>query len=259
MLKAIAHNTAGTIKLPATFETRPEAGSAATRNGQTLRWRDLFGFNEDLLTSAVVARLTYLPGNVLCGLLQESSNQLREWLQNPGDLTAVEFWPRLDKPAGTTGDSDQTVIPDVLLHFENRLVIIEAKRFDTTPQSREQWRKEIEAVDDRRCVGGSDSPLLLALGGCTDNTALLPDDPIIPLTWRALQAAVTQYINDDTRLPYHVHRLLRDLSLALELGGYPPPLWLAELSSDLEACGLTIDLQEITLPCRQINRPTGKA
>lgn len=125
MLTAIAKGKAGRISIP---------GSEAS-----VSWREVFRRSEDLLTAAFFGRLRYLsdPGinrvlSVLIG--QEAADRM-------GALDEVEFWPHL------TGLKDRSwVEPDVLLHFETGLVLVEVKPPFGGDQYLEQWQAEVHSL-----------------------------------------------------------------------------------------------------------------
>lgn len=124
MLMTISHSKAGRLQLP---------GADAS-----LRWRDLFRGNEDLLTGVVFGRFRFLSEETLqqvMGLLigEEQAVEL-------GTLVDLEFWPSL------TGLTDRSrVEPDVLFTFENAVVLVEVKPPFGGGQHIQQWRNEIRA------------------------------------------------------------------------------------------------------------------
>ncbi len=125
MLTAIAKGKAGRISVPG--------------NADNISWREVFRRSEDLLTAVFFGRLRYLSdtgvGRVL-GLLVG-----REAADGLGTLEDVEFWPHL------TGLKDRSwVEPDVLLHFQKGLVLIEVKPPFGGSQSLEQWKAEVHAL-----------------------------------------------------------------------------------------------------------------
>lgn len=124
MLQAILHGKADQIKW----------------NGESLRWRDLFKRNEDLMTAAFFGRVPYLSDSALGALLRFL---LGDHQIDPSTFDKLELWPHLKfKKRGHV-----YIEPDVLLHFTGALVVIEVKPPFGDPQDRGQWRDQVEAVD----------------------------------------------------------------------------------------------------------------
>ncbi|AXV36529.1 hypothetical protein BFW41_22295 [Aeromonas hydrophila] len=122
MLHAILRNKAGRIE----------------REGESLRWRDLFKGSEDLLTATFFGRLPHLSDGALGAVLRFllGDNPL-----DPATFQRLELWPKL-----TSLQDRRYVEPDVLLHFGDALVVIEVKPSFGGDQYREQWLAQVNAV-----------------------------------------------------------------------------------------------------------------
>ncbi|MEY8712302.1 hypothetical protein [Mangrovibacter phragmitis] len=122
MLHAILHGKAGRLGL----------------EGNALRWRDIFKGSEDLLTATIFGRVPHISDLALQAfmffLIGEHAGDLTEFQQ-------LDLWPKLD-----TVSNRHYVEPDVLLHFENALVIVEVKPPFGGNQYREQWLAQLNAV-----------------------------------------------------------------------------------------------------------------
>ncbi|MBL0664510.1 hypothetical protein [Aeromonas caviae] len=122
MLYAILHGKAGRIE----------------REGESLRWRDLFKGSEDLLTATFFGRLPHLSDGALGAVLRFllGDNSL-----DPATFQRLELWPKL-----ASLQDRRYVEPDVLLHFDDALVVIEVKPPFGGDQYREQWLAQVNAV-----------------------------------------------------------------------------------------------------------------
>ncbi len=139
MLTAILHGKAGRVEL----------------DGLPVSWRQLFRKREDLLTAVFFGRLPYLS--------DEAQEQILALLIGKtlagefGQLRDIRFWPKLD---GTEGR--KYVEPDVVLEFNEHLLLVEVKPPFGGSQSSQQWRNEIQSLqsnnDDEKNI------VLLALG-----------------------------------------------------------------------------------------------
>ena len=108
------------------------------REGESLRWRDLFKGSEDLLTATFFGRLPHLSDGALRALLRFllGDNPL-----DPATFQRLELWPKL-----ASLQDRRYVEPDVLLHFDDALVVIEVKPPFGGDQYREQWLAQVNAV-----------------------------------------------------------------------------------------------------------------
>ena len=128
MLQAICHSKAGRV---ATADTScPDA--------ESISWRKLFRTREDLLTAMFFGRLAYLSdktlNHVMALLLNaEAADELGCW-------QGIDYWPSLRRKSG------QRVEPDVLMRFENALVLVEVKPPAGNDQSCAQWRRQLQAL-----------------------------------------------------------------------------------------------------------------
>lgn len=108
------------------------------REGASLRWRDLFKRSEDLLTATFFGRLPHLSDKALGAVLRFllGDNSL-----DPATFQRLELWPKL-----VSLQDHRYVEPDVLLHFEDTLVVVEVKPPFGGDQYREQWLAQVNAV-----------------------------------------------------------------------------------------------------------------
>ena len=188
--------------------------------GESIPVRKIYRDSEDMITAAVISRLPYLTPETRHTLL---SRCLPESKQDYRLLDKVEFWPRFNSKV------QKWVEPDVIMHFDWGILLIEAKR----PTLREgqyldQWWKEIEAVTkehhDKRIA-------FLALGGDQRyNQQLLNKlqeqllqsshriEEALELGWSLLSAAL-QSIDDDIDIPASDLAVVTDIKAALELYG----------------------------------------
>lgn len=90
-----------------------------------------------MLTAAIVSRISYLSDDTLNNLFRSifTSSSLNFAL-----LNELEFWPSF------TSSIQKRVEPDVILHFDWGILIIEAKRPHCSYQYAEQWIKELESL-----------------------------------------------------------------------------------------------------------------
>lgn len=125
MLTAIAKGKAGRISVP---------GSEAT-----VSWREVFRRSEDLLTAVFFGRLRYLSDGGISRVIGVLMGQ--EVADRLGALHDVEFWPHL------TGLKERSwVEPDVLLYFENGLVLVEVKPPFGGEQYLAQWQAQVHSL-----------------------------------------------------------------------------------------------------------------
>lgn len=134
MLTAITHGKAGRVRLP--------------ESNRDVSWREVFREREDLLTAVLFGRFRYLSdaalGRVMSALVGEASaEELGQWQD-------IDFWPRLEG-----ADDRRWVEPDVLLRFENALVMVEVKPPFGGDQSAAQWQAQLSAL--RAEVSGSET------------------------------------------------------------------------------------------------------
>lgn len=129
------------------------------RRGSGLLGRDfVFGDTEgaeDLLTASVFERLAYLPDDAFKKVMSDLLGNENA----PGALEEMTFWP-----SWYEGEEDQRsrVEPDVVLQCKERVVIVEAKRYDGCQQQyADQLARELCAAKKNRFA----RPVLLAVGG----------------------------------------------------------------------------------------------
>lgn len=122
MLHAILHGKAGRIE----------------QEGESLRWRDLFKGSEDLLTATFFGRLPHLSDDALRAVLYFL---LGENSLDPSTFQRLDLWPKL-----ASLQDRRYVEPDVLLRFDDALVVIEVKPPFGGVQYCEQWQAQVTAV-----------------------------------------------------------------------------------------------------------------
>jgi len=125
MLTAVASGKAGRIQI-AGVEHR-------------VSWREVFRRSEDLLTATIFSRMRYLSEsslNSVMGLLIG-----KEAAQELGLLQGIDFWRNLEGTHGRT-----KVQPDVLMWFDDALVVVEIKPPFGGDQYLGQWKAQIHAV-----------------------------------------------------------------------------------------------------------------
>lgn len=104
-----------------------KSGRLNAADEQSIRWRDLFRGSEDLVTSTIFERLSYLPALTAWSLLAVAAGgQLTAYRM--ADLAEMEFWPFWD-----ADDRVRGVEPDVFIRIElgdpgrSVQIIVEAK------------------------------------------------------------------------------------------------------------------------------------
>jgi hypothetical protein len=114
-----------------------------------IRLSEDFNGAEDTLTSTIFERLLYLPDETLIAIIFDPSAWTRPSTKPPKEIKEYEFWPRWEpakvtpvaeldtpNPSEMPDDSlamteDQKFIqPDLVVQFDDRVLIIEAKRWD---------------------------------------------------------------------------------------------------------------------------------
>lgn len=127
-----------------------KAGRVTDESGEDQSWRELFRKREDLLTAVFFGRLRYLSAEgqnkVLTLLVDETFANIA------GPVREAIFWPRLK---GLDGRNH--VEPDLLLIFEDTLLMVEVKPPFGGEQSEVQWRAQVESLIKQR---GLDSSLI---------------------------------------------------------------------------------------------------
>lgn len=126
-------------------------------------WRKAYCGYEDFLTAAVVGRLSYLPSDVLWGVIGAAS-AFPLSIPYAGNLENITYWPLWNSPDEVEGERKE---PDAFLAFEEVDVILEAKVDDGHRQSVSQWTDELLTFRKFRLDEGlREKPILLwALGG----------------------------------------------------------------------------------------------
>lgn len=130
MLQAILHGKAGRIE----------------QDGESISWRDAFKRREDLLTAVFFGRVPHLSDDALGAVLRfllGDDNPI-----DPSTFDKLELWPYLElKPEHADPEREpEHVEPDVMLRFENSLVVIEVKPSFGGYQYQDQWQRQTKAV-----------------------------------------------------------------------------------------------------------------
>lgn len=232
MLHAILHGKAGRVE----------------QGGQSLRWRELFKRNEDLLTATFFGRLPYLSNGAFeavlgCLIGSEQAGQLSPFV-------TIDLWPRL-----TEWEERGYVEPDVILRFEHELVMVEVKPPFGGGQYQDQWRAQMTALSVEAEYQEYERIHFVALGNTLP--APLPIDehpkrfaPMTQLEWAALR----RLLQDDevfttNRQDEVVHQdgaIRKDLLEAFRLFGMLPmvPSWQPLLNF---SNGLNLDHRLLTI------------
>ena len=129
MLQAILHGKAGRIE----------------QDGESISWRDAFKRREDLLTAVFFGRVPHLSDDALGAVLRfllGDDNPI-----DPSTFDKLELWPYLElKPEHADPEREpEHVEPDVMLRFENSLVVIEVKPSFGGYQYQDQWQRQTKA------------------------------------------------------------------------------------------------------------------
>src|SRR6266851_4578512 len=233
-----------------------KAGKIDVGLNKSVSWLSLYQNREDLIMATVVERLTYIPASLLITLLREAAFPKNLLPRSLGDVVDVEFWPKLTRPSKIT----VTVEPDAIITFERGALIVEAKRFDISMHSAEQWASQWAAyhydlvqTENPHAVAAEDV-FLLALGGfqkgdrdgiiqltklaqqllMETEVSTYPTIKVVACPWRDLCKVVQDQriaragIWDHSGLRF----LLRDLEAAFDLHGFRTMRWLADLVTE---------------------------
>lgn len=128
MLKAILHGKAGRIE---------------HNKDESVSWSSLFKAREDLLTSTVFERFSYLSDSVQNHLIQHWFSESRGIaLAKLGEFESISYWPRFEHQheRGTN-----QVEPDLIIHFTHCNILVEVKPPEGGDQNFGQWHKEIDS------------------------------------------------------------------------------------------------------------------
>jgi len=116
-----------------------KAGRVSVDGEERLSWRDVFRKREDLLTAVIFGRLTYLSETaqerILANLVDVEAAGLL------GQINEIVFWPQLQGLHGR-----RYVEPDILMIFDNAMLLIEVKPPFGGDQYESQWRNEIASL-----------------------------------------------------------------------------------------------------------------
>lgn len=204
MLHAIVHSKAGRIEI----------------EGASIPVREIYKGREDMLTAAVFARLSYLNPEVRNQCFTACLPNSRHLFDS---LVKVEYWPSLSSKIQTR------VEPDVVLHFDWGIMVVEVKRPQDGWHTAEQWSTELDAVKETH---HGKTLMLLALGGneyanqielkrlkammASDNK---PDHEYHALTWPELATELGQL---QSSVSTSDQRIIADIFAALKLYGVDP-------------------------------------
>lgn len=119
--------------------------------------REIYKNREDMLTAAIVSRLTYLSDSEVDLLF---NHIFVEANQDFHQISTVEFWPNF------SSSIQERVEPDVIVHFDWGVMVIEVKRPHDSYQYAEQWIKELESLPYSYREGDI---YFLSLGGSSAN------------------------------------------------------------------------------------------
>lgn len=217
------------------------------RRGSGLLGRDfVFGDAEgaeDLLTASVFERLAYLPDDAF----KEVMGDLLGKENAPGALEAMTFWPSWYEGEG---DQRSRVEPDVVLQCKERIVIVEAKRYDGCQQQyADQLVRELRAAKDKEFA----RPVLLAVGGMRSNGKEEVDRlrkevydamndkyeyDLVFISWRRLYESFSVTVRNCSENS-GLQRVLKDVERAYDWHGvrYQERRWL----KDLQSVGIRVD------------------
>ena len=203
MLQAILSSKAGRIGL----------------EGESVSWREAFQRSEDLLTATFFGRVPYLSDGALSALLGFMVGR-------PVELSGfeeLELWPYLENSSGNK------VEPDVVLHFEQELFVIEVKPPFGGTQSRMQWLNQIEAVKRNEAYAEYEKIYFIALGNVGPEAL---EQSALPVRFEPMAACEWETLRDWLRQDAHFlarqeKAILRDRQNAFELYGMAPmiPSW----------------------------------
>ncbi|MCH1921339.1 hypothetical protein L9G15_18100 [Shewanella sp. A3A] len=196
-------------------------------NGLDVSWRALYQRSEDLVTAVVWSRLAYLSPNTLQTLLSKLCPEIDSAL---GELQDIELWPywsvATKSGASTANDTVQKYEPDVVLHFADWILIVEAKRVnEDNYQDATQWQNYLQSA---QTLYPNKRQALLAVGGLGERPSEFvqtlieqqPDSfrdiPINGVSWQQFYQLISEfaeYSHAGERI------LLRDLCDAMRANG----------------------------------------
>ena len=203
---------------------------------------DEFNGLEDTLTATVFERIFYLPDELVVSILFAKDIWDGSSTAPSTSIEKIDFWPRL------TADGEAAIEPDIVIEFGDRVLVIEAKRWDFVGrQDPAQLAREYARA---YATFPGKQVWLLAVGGLPDgrkttkimlHNALLdymsqmnmnpPDGRVkfAATAWHNLFRIVDVTIGD---APRH-QRLISDMREGLILHGIgvERPCWLSELVS----------------------------
>lgn len=196
---------------------------------------------EDMLTSAVFGRISYLPDDVIGHFISDIIPGLAE-AGEIGEVREFHFWRRY--PLSRLGCN---VEPDVVLVFPHHVISFEAKRNDGSEMQKvEQIELQREALRDYfsdQTKWGIKSIFVVALGGHRAWTPMQSaDGGRINLTWRQLAEGI-----DRLRSRGVGARLIDDILWAFTHHGIAirDPLWFI----DFHATGINSTGIDRLHPC----------
>lgn len=186
---------------------------------------------EDTLTACIFERLRYLPAQHIKGIFSSMHTYSKDtWLPDTlGCLQRVQFWPRFIHPDGGA------VEPDVLFEFENLLLIIEAKRWDSVQQQYiGQWEREMVAVSHSHPDATKKPRRLLAIGG---NPNQLSNEYVLSITWKDFVQTVKTCCHQPEQ---HIYALIESMENSLRIHGFDlrDPIYLVDYAVSISQCNM---------------------
>ena len=232
---------------------------------------------EDTLTATVFERIFYLPHAAIAKIL--FGRRLWPDSASPPDLRVrnVWFWPRWDPSQENVGETEQegeppasskerTAIPDLVIEFDDRILVVEAKRWDLFAQQNEwqlagYWQRA-------RALHPNRPAWLLAVGGLPDHSRASsnalkqrvirelggadPDEEvrISAVGWRDLLRAIEDVISGGTAPEA---RILADIREGMRVHGLQveKPLPLSDLGAIRAALGPILSRPDSLWPLRR--------
>lgn len=206
-----------------------------------------FGGAEDTLTATLFERLTYLPDEIICKILFRR-DMWQDSVRSPERVVSVQYWPRWESFSG--GGQKE---PDLVIEFDDRVLIVEAKRFDFADQQSpvqlaSEWLAGHRAYEGQ----GKGTPWLLAVGGLRDTrqqtiaelrsavgdivrsakgAGVVKDLRFAAVPWFHLFHLVEAECEHRASSEPQLARLLEDIRRGMLAHGVAvsPPAWLADL------------------------------
>ncbi|WP_437819556.1 hypothetical protein [Sorangium sp. So ce1078] len=236
MLKALLHGKLGRVAVGVGVDEETDGNTPEDGDAQGTAPDGLTEL-EDPLTSAVFERFEYLPAELAWDILRGASKPLGDGpaipAVPPSGVPSWSFWPRL-RP-GDGGRNKQRVEPDVLVAWDDTLLLIEAKHRGL--QDPAQWVEQIRAA--RAAPAYAAKRLwLIAVGGIVvqeghGHLAHVRRElagelcGLLTVRWEDLRDVL--YAVEASARPSMHSAVLRDMAAALEAWGYRRKVRLSSL------------------------------